>query len=345
MHTIAIMLISGFIGILIGWLIAVSMSPMITPLPVSRFLRVLFGIPSFKPPTNWNSIDDTVSTITGIEYSESNPPLTFDIHWPAGTAVNAHKCILWIHGGGFVGGGRASTTGFCMMLANRGCTVVNMDYRLAPRHRHPAQIIDVDKAIRALYSLPANLRPDMNWLYIGGDSAGAHIASEYAALITNNEYRKELNILLPTSKDTEKNAYNVCIRGCILICGLYDFKALMHSSWWRWPVRFFTKQLGWAVTGNRRWYEDENINRMDVCSHITSSYPPCFITDGNYYTFNNQLPVMDRILEEHAVSHVIMDFPRKKHGRLLHEFQFDMTKKESLHILDGIESFINASED
>lgn len=312
-------------------------------------------IPSFKPPVNWNDIDDNISSITGIEYNHDNR-LSYDIHWPAGSKPCEHPCLIWLHGGGFIGGSRTTTTGYCMMLANAGITVVNVDYGLAPRYQHPRQVQDVDNVIRHLQTLNEHIRPDLNRVFIGGDSAGAHIASEYAALITNGEYRSKLGLML---------SKNVHISGLVLLCGLYDFMALKTSSWWRFPIKPLTKQLGWAITGNHSWHDARITKRMNVTDYITNDYPPCFIMDGNYCTFNTQLAVMNETLTEHAVKHVIIGFPRHKpaddskdadynvymnvdktgNRKLFHEFQFNMTKPESVLVYDDIIGFITACSD
>lgn len=329
----AVIILSGFVGMLIGAVLTLACVPLITPIPIAAFLRRCFGLPSFTPPDDWKSIDDTVNTITGIEYDDGDAGLVMDEHWRNGTRPDDNPCIIWVHGGGFVGGSRTSTTGFCMMLASRGYTVFNIEYGLAPRYHHPRQVLDLDNALNALRSMPASKRPDMSkGVFVGGDSAGAHIVAEYAALRTNPEYANELGVLLTA---------DVRINGCILLCGLYDFTAFLHSSWWRFPVRFFVKHIGWAITGNRKWFASNQIRRMDITANITSDYPPAFLADGNRFTFDNQLPVMDKLLSCKHVDHEVMSFPRGNgHGKLYHEFQFDFRKPESMQVLEGIDAFM-----
>ena len=329
MPTYAIVLLSGFVGMLIGLAIAACASPAVTPAPIAAFLRAVFRAPAFRPPVDWARIDGEVSTVAGIEYGDGEH--TFDMHWPAGTAPGDHPCLVWVHGGGFVGGSKTVTTGPSMMMASRGITVINVDYGLAPRHRHPRQVTDLDAALCTLGSMDPRLRPDMDRLLLGGDSAGAHIAMEYATLRANRAYAEANNVLL--SSDAE-------IRGVIGYCGLYDFKALMESSWWKWPIRPFAKQIGWALTGSRRWWRDPSISRMDPGSHLSPDSPPMLLVDGNWWTFDNQLSKMETLSADAGVGCRTLAFPRSEHRRLAHEFQFDYRKPESLEVLDATVEFV-----
>ncbi len=66
---------------------------------------------------------------------------------------SSHKIILYIHGGSFVGGSRASYRSFCASLANESsCRVVVPEFRLAPTNPFPASIDDLVSVFRVLYA-------------------------------------------------------------------------------------------------------------------------------------------------------------------------------------------------
>lgn len=86
--------------------------------------------------------------------------------------------LLYLHGGGWIGGSRQSIDGTCRKLARwSGCVVVAPDYRLAPEAPFPAAVDDVTDAARWLADNGASaLGGDPGWLAVGGASSGANLA-------------------------------------------------------------------------------------------------------------------------------------------------------------------------
>jgi acetyl esterase len=80
--------------------------------------------------------------------------------------------LLYAHGGGWVMGDLATHDGLCRRLAREtGGAVLSVDYRLAPEHRYPAALDDLERAL--------------DWLgdrrvIAGGDSAGGYLAAVLA---------------------------------------------------------------------------------------------------------------------------------------------------------------------
>ena len=59
--------------------------------------------------------------------------------------------IVSVHGGGWVYGDKELYQFYCMSLAQRGFAVVNFTYRLAPEHKYPAQIEDVNRVMEWIF--------------------------------------------------------------------------------------------------------------------------------------------------------------------------------------------------
>ena len=79
---------------------------------------------------------------------------------------------LYLHGGGYLLGSPATHRALCGALARQcGMSICAIEYRLAPEHRYPAQLIDVLAAYQAL--LDKGYRPEQ--IILGGDSAGGHL--------------------------------------------------------------------------------------------------------------------------------------------------------------------------
>jgi len=87
--------------------------------------------------------------------------------------ANARRAILYIHGGGFVGGSPSNHRALTWRLAEQlGCTVFAIDYRLAPENPFPAGLNDCVTAYREL--LKSGYEP--HGLAVGGDSAGGNLS-------------------------------------------------------------------------------------------------------------------------------------------------------------------------
>jgi acetyl esterase/lipase len=84
------------------------------------------------------------------------------------------KAILYIHGGGFVGGEPATHRTLTWRLAaETKVPVYAIDYRLAPEHPFPAALEDCVAAYRALLD---DHKIAARHIAIGGDSAGGNLA-------------------------------------------------------------------------------------------------------------------------------------------------------------------------
>jgi epsilon-lactone hydrolase len=89
----------------------------------------------------------------------------------AGTAA-PERTVLHFHGGGYcVGSPRMARAWAAHLSARTGARVVLPDYRLAPRHAHPAALDDAHAVLSALLSeaAPASI-------VVSGDSAGGGLA-------------------------------------------------------------------------------------------------------------------------------------------------------------------------
>lgn len=107
------------------------------------------------------------------------PGLALDFYPPRQVQTSAPPapCVVLIHGGGWTSGSRASMRGYAAMLTALGYACAAIDYRLAPRHRWPAQREDVKAAVGWLAANAKRLGIDVDRFIALGVSAGGHLAS------------------------------------------------------------------------------------------------------------------------------------------------------------------------
>jgi acetyl esterase len=99
--------------------------------------------------------------------------------------------LVWFHGGGFVIGSLDTHDSVCRMLANQAdCIVVSVDYRLAPEAKFPAAVEDCQAALKWIALHAVEFGGDANCMAVGGDSAGANLATVIAILARDAAHPK-----------------------------------------------------------------------------------------------------------------------------------------------------------
>ncbi len=95
------------------------------------------------------------------------------VEWLTPAGVHPRRVFFHLHGGGYVLGNPAGSRPFTTEFARQAqCSVVGIDYRLAPEHPFPAAVGDALAAYRAL--LASGRKPAD--IAIGGESAGGGLA-------------------------------------------------------------------------------------------------------------------------------------------------------------------------
>lgn len=85
--------------------------------------------------------------------------------------------ILVVHGGGWITGDKWTLGGLCNEFAASGFVVLNINYRLAPQHKFPAQVDDVREGLIYLVKHADRLKIDVDRIGTYGYSAGGHLTS------------------------------------------------------------------------------------------------------------------------------------------------------------------------
>jgi acetyl esterase len=150
------------------------------------------------PMPPWSEVDAV--TVRGIMGSGRFPPPDLPLAEVSNTTVPGpagqipvriyraslepnQPAIVYFHGGGFVIGDLESHDGTCRRLChNIGCTVVSVDYRLAPEHVFPAAVDDSYAATEWVAAHAGALKIDPKRIAVAGDSAGGNLAAVVAII-------------------------------------------------------------------------------------------------------------------------------------------------------------------
>jgi acetyl esterase/lipase len=143
------------------------------------------------------------------------------IYWPReAKGSELFPALLWFHGGGFVIGDLDTHDSACRLLANQtDCMVVAVHYRLAPEFKFPAAVEDAHAALRWLALHGREIGADTDRIAVGGDSAGANLASVMAILARDEGYPKlafQLLIYPCTAPEPEMPSHRKFAEGYLL---------------------------------------------------------------------------------------------------------------------------------
>lgn len=281
------------------------------------------GSAVFAPPPHIEEVRAEVTVISDLIYEEDSGAL-LDLYIPA-TLDEPVPVILWIHGGGYVGGSKNSRRDYAMTLAHDGYLVANIDYGLAPEQLYPGPIFQANAALEYLQKHAADFGGDMNRVFIGGDSAGAQIASQLSAVISNSGLADRMEIM--TAIDPEK------LRGAILFCGLYNMDTVSATGFPN--INYFLN----TYTGTAAFESFIDLKELSTVRHITPDFPDTFISVGDGDPLAPQSVELAETIQSQGIAVETMFFEGSEKN-LQHEFQYALdtldaqeTLSRTLHFL------------
>lgn len=214
----------------------------------------------------FHMVKDDVEVIRDLNYTEGGKRARLDIYRRRGARLHHAPVLVQVHGGGWTIGTKEQQ-GLLLMnrMAERGWVCVAMNYRLAPKHPFPAQIIDVKKAIAWTREHIADYGGDPDYLVITGGSAGGHLAALAALTPGEKDYQ-------PGFEDADTS-----VAGCVPFYGVYDMGAITGSKhaiglrdWFLGP-RVFRK--------DPRRHLDEFVKASPL-THVSPDAPDFFVLHG-----------------------------------------------------------------
>jgi acetyl esterase len=125
-------------------------------------------------------------TVEPRQITQSERTIPVRIYTPPGEPP--FPIVVLFHGGGWVNGSLDAHEPYCRALATEAtAVVVSVDYRLAPEHRFPAALDDSTDATLWVLAHADELRGTPQRVLVGGDSAGATLATAVALLLRDRK--------------------------------------------------------------------------------------------------------------------------------------------------------------
>lgn len=239
-----------------------------------------------------------------------------DVYYPDGTAAPL-PTIVSIHGGGYVYGSKEIYRRYGMDMARRGFAFVNFNYRLAPKWQFPTPLWDTNSVMEWICKNAARYHLDPERIILVGDSAGAQLASQYAAIATNPAYADTFHMKVP----------QIRIRALGLNCGMYNPHAFIGSSTSGITRDYLGKQA------------DLNDPRLKILEAIGPEYPAAHITTAHHDFLKDHAKPMYDFLTGRGI-HCKMDIYGAETDKTVgHVFHITITHPEAVRCNDDAAAF------
>lgn len=235
-------------------------------------------------------------------------------------ATSPQPSIINIHGGGWVYGSKEIYQFYCMELAKRGFTVVNINYRLAPESKYPAPLEDISRAFSFLIKDGAKYMIDTDNLFMLGDSAGAQLAFQYAVICSNPEYAALFDFTVP----------DISLRAISLNCGIYDFRQIIDRSYGSVCVEYIGKQEVKNILHTK--VLPENMRTLD---YVTANFPPTFVMSAENDSMLPHAGPMHQFLTEAGVQSELHIYGTKEQKEISHVFHVNCRLEEATKCNDA----------
>lgn len=252
-------------------------------------------------------------------------PQIVDIYVPP--TPGPHPLILYIHGGGWIGGHTRHSGAFAdfprvlAALAAEGFSVASLEYRLAGEARFPAQLQDANAALRFLRANAARYRIDPARVAVWGGSAGGHLAALTAL----------------SCRDTGLDpaaANDACVQAAVTWYGVYDFAPLnVAAAPGSPPARLLGCEASCPV---------EAVRSVSPIVHIDGGDPPFLLIHGEQ---DKVVPVAQSRAGEAALRRAGVSVEAIYIAGVDHSFiggSAEATHKASIQALDATFDFFHA---
>ncbi len=262
-------------------------------------------------------LPEGVTECRNISYGCHGDWNLLDVYYTPKGVTAPLPTIVSIHGGGYVYGSKEIYRRYGMDMARRGFAFVNFNYRLAPKWKFPTPLHDTNAVLNWVCKNAKRYHLDPTRIILLGDSAGAQLTSQYAAIHTNPAYAAKFQMQLAP----------VTIRAVGLFCGMYDMVERASGE---------RKGLALDYLGRELSKDDP---RFDVLGNIGGNYPPAFIATSCHDFLRPCAEPMYNFLREKGVEAQWHCYGSEEQENIAHVFHVDILLPEARQCNDDAALF------
>ncbi len=324
-------------GVFLGLVLISVLAFRLSPRPGALLIRYLFNKNGLKQEMEKYEPTEGVAVIRNQQYRSGDGDAKLDAYIPEVALQNDQRLpvIIWTHGGAWLSGDKTDAEPYFKLLAQGGYTVIAPNYSLAPEHTYPRPVQQLNDMYGYIQEHSGRLFADTSRVILAGDSAGANLSAQMAAIVTNSAYAREVGIVPKLKPDQ--------LRGVVLNCGIYMMERLVH------PNPTIPKLVGWgndvavwAYSGTRD-FSDPVVREISPYYHVTNGFPAAYITGGNDdpLTAAQSKPFAAK-LQSLGVAVTPLFYDEGHTPPLPHEYQFMLDKADAQGALQATLAFVKA---
>lgn len=287
----------------------------------SSVVLVLAGL---WPSSAWAQLSDSAAWVAQVasEYrvlpnitylTANNWEAKLDLYLPR-NAAGPTPTLIYIHGGGWVGGSKEASVLSLLPYMEMGWAIVNVEYRLGRISLAPAAVEDCRCALRWVIRNAKEHNLDPNKLVVTGHSAGGHLS-----LTTG---------MIPASAGLDRQCpgtEELKVAAIVNWYGITDVGDLLDGP------NMKPYAVAWMGSMIQR---DEIAKRVSPLSYVRSGLPPILTIHGDAdptVPYNHGVRLHQE-LQKAGVSTQLLTIPGGKHG--------GFNRAETLKIYSTIREFL-----
>lgn len=210
---------------------------------------------------------DGVSVSRDLAYNENgHDRQRLDLYVPESS--EPLPLIIWIHGGGWQAGNKASCPPARNGFAERGYAVASIGYRLSGQATFPAQIEDCKAAISWLRQNAQKFNLDVERFGVWGSSAGGHLAAMVGTTGEVSEFGSGPSSPFPSH-----------VRAVCDFYGPTDFHAFVTEPGYESHAAKRSPES--KLIGGPVLESPEEVKKVNPITYVTDDDPPFLIVHGD----------------------------------------------------------------
>ncbi len=235
-----------------------------------------------------------------------------------------HGTIVNIHGGALISYAPRTRKSFCLYLANKGFTVINVNYGLSPKYTIVDQLSHCNTALKWIADNANQLSIDKNNIHITGDGVGAWLARNLVHL-TANQY---------ISSHIENEIHPITFATCAYFCGSFDLANVIDKNKKPKLHNYIQRKLKPSIMLE----DDKPLVSLDATQLDLAYKLPTYIlhTAHDIVPQGQSAKLVQQVL---GYGSVVWEFKAIKH-KAEHNFQLNTTNTFSEHAIQSYLRFL-----